>query len=167
MPTLTDYFGVPLECRIHGESWRPFLEEDAERETVLYGWFGHTVNVTDGRCTYLRAPARDHNRPLYRTLLNAATIARHCPTWLTAGAELGWFLPYTQCPVIRARAARPRSDRWGDTLLFDIASGHGQRCNLAETEREADYRRLLVRTMERIDAPVWQYERLGNGRRDR
>jgi len=54
MPTVCDYFGVPIPHAIHGESWRPVLEENApvQRRAALYGWFGQSVNLSDGRYTY-------------------------------------------------------------------------------------------------------------------
>ncbi len=77
------------------------------------------------------------------------------------GAELGHFLPYTDYPVIRAHAQRNRSPDWEDTMLYDIQNDYGQTANLAGTEAEAAYEQLLVETMAKMDAPAWQYERMG------
>ena len=46
---------------IHGKSLLPLLrgETDKLREAALYGVFGKTVNVTDGRYTYLKKPVTD------------------------------------------------------------------------------------------------------------
>jgi hypothetical protein len=76
-------------------------------------------------------------------------------------AELGHFVPYTDYPVIRARAHKPRSSEWAETLLYDLVSDYGQTTNLAGTEIEEAYERLLAATMRAVDAPQWQYERLG------
>ena len=39
---------------IHGASWKAILEDNAPavHEWALYGVYGQTVNVTDGRFTY-------------------------------------------------------------------------------------------------------------------
>jgi arylsulfatase A-like enzyme len=165
MPTLLDHFGVPLEHPIHGESWLPALEQNAplNRRAVLYGWFGQTINLTDGRHTYLRAPARPDNQPLYRYFLTPGNFSLRdvCPRSFYDGAELGDFLPYTDYPVIRAPVKYPRSTEWAETLLFDIEADYGQTENLAGSEREALYRELLAETMVEMDAPAWQFERVG------
>jgi arylsulfatase A-like enzyme len=165
MPTVLDYFQVPLQHQIHGESWKPMLEDNvpAKRSAVLYGWFGQSVNVTDGTCTYLRAPASADNQPLYRYFLTPGSFSLRdvCRKQFYDQAELGQFLPYTDYPVIRARAYRPRSPDWESTLLYDIQNDYAQTSNLAGTELEQAYEKLLIETMEAMDAPPWQYERLG------
>ena len=35
------------------------------RDAVLYGYYGLSVNMTDGKYTYLRAAAEEDNTPLY------------------------------------------------------------------------------------------------------
>ena len=61
MPTLLDYYNIPIRHPIHGASWKDILEGDgpARHEAVLYGWYGQTVNLTDGTHTYFRAPASE------------------------------------------------------------------------------------------------------------
>jgi arylsulfatase A-like enzyme len=166
MPTIMDYFGVPLEVGIHGESWKQVLENNApvEREAVLYGWYGQTINLTDGKHTYFRAPVREDNQPLYRYFLAPGTLSGRgdvCSKTFYEEATLGHFLPYTDYAVIRARVDRPRSSEWADTRLYDIESDYGQTVNLAGTEIEEQYERLLVSTMREVDAPSWQYQRVG------
>jgi len=165
MPTILDYFGVPIEHPIHGESWRPMLDRNApaQRQAVLYGWYGQTVNVTDGKHTYFRAPATDDNQPLYRYFLTpgAFSMRNVCGKGFYDQAELGPFLPYTDYPVIRSHVQRNRSEDWAETMLYDLATDYGQTVNLAGTPREETYERLLIETMAAMDAPAWQYERLG------
>jgi len=74
---------------------------------------------------------------------------------------LGNFLPYTDYPVIRAWAQMPRSAEWGETLLFDLKSDPAQTVNLAGTAAEAGLERLMVETLEALDSPPSQFERLG------
>jgi arylsulfatase A-like enzyme len=165
MPTLLDYFDVTLDHAIHGESWMPILEDTApaQRDAVLYGWFGQTVNVSDGRHTYFRAPEDEENQPLYRHFLTPGTFSHRevCDLAFYDEAELGHFLPYTDYPVIRARAHKRRSPDWQDTQLYDMEADPGQTQNLAGSEVEARYRTLLIETMRKMDAPPSQYERLG------
>ncbi len=165
MPTLLDYFGAPISHPIHGESWRNILEHNApaQRQAALYGWFGQTVNLTDGRYTYFRAPAHPDNQPLYRHFLTPGTFSFRdiCSPDFYDGAELDHWLPYTPYPVIRARASRPRRADWADTMLYCIETDYGQTTNLAGSEIEAHYARLLIEIMQKMDAPPSQFERLG------
>jgi len=168
-PTLLEYYGVaPAEVlghRIHGESWMPMLEANApaKRKAALYGWFGQTVNLTDGHCTYFRAPASADNAPLYRHFLTPGSFSMRdiCSQSFYQDAELGEFLPYTDYPVIRARVDRPRRQDWADTMLYDLDVDYAQTQDLADTAREAAYEALLVETMQEMDAPPSQYKRLG------
>ena len=167
MPTLLDYFGVALEHPIHGESWKPVLEANAptKRQAVLYGWFGQTVNLTDGIYTYFRAPV-ENNQPLYRYFLTPGSFSMRdvCHKSFYDGAELGLFLPYSDYPVIRAEAHKHCSPDWADTMLYNIGPDYGQTTNLAGTEIEQRYEALLSETMKAMDAPPSQYERLGLAR---
>ena len=165
LPTVMDYFGVERPANLHGESWRPALEDDAplSRRAALYGWHGQTVNVTDGRYTYLRAPASADNQPLYHYFLMPGGYSMRNPTPLSffEEATLDHFLPWMEYPVIRARVESPTSDEWKETLLFNIEEDYGQTHNLAGQEAETRYEGLMVETMQKLDAPAEQYERLG------
>lgn len=165
MPTLLDAFGVPLHHAIHGESWMPILQDnaDARREAALYGWFGQTVNLTDGYHTYFRGPASEENQPLFHYFLTPGTFSMRniAAKSFYDEAELGQFLPYTDYPVIRSRAHRQASPDWANTRLYDIQEDYGQTRDLTGTEMEARYVTLLVETLEAMDAPPSQYKRLG------
>ncbi len=165
MPTLLEYFGAPCNTPVHGHSWMDILVNNgpAKREAALYGWFGQTVNLSDGRHTYLRAPANEDNQPLYRHFITPTTYSQHdLPDFagFMQGAELGKFLPYTDCPVLRVPLQRKRSPEWAETMLFDLTEDHAQTNNLAGTDLEAKYEKLLINTMQQMDAPPSQYQRL-------
>lgn len=166
MPTMLDYFGISCPHPLHSESWKGILEHNAPaaRQAALYGWFGQTVNVTDGQYTYLRAPVREDNQPLYRHFLLPMTFSFRDVSYLSFlhGAELGQFLPYTEYPVIRAHVAdKPPGSNWAKTMLYDLDSDYGQTTNLTGTDIEQRYKALLRETMQAMDAPPSQFERLG------
>jgi arylsulfatase A-like enzyme len=165
MPTLLDYLGASHEHNIHGSSWRGILEknEPSAHRAVLYGWFGQTVNVTDGQYTYFRAPAREHNQPLYRHFLTPGSFSMRdvCPRSFYADVELNHFLPYTDYPVIRARVNRPRSLEWASSMLYDIVADYAQTTDLIGSPIEAQCESLLIEAMRRVDAPISQFGRLG------
>lgn len=167
MPTILDYHSVPCEAAIHGKGWQEILKHDGDgcRDVALYGWFGQTVNVTDGRHTYFRGPAREDNQPLWCHFLTPTTYSQHdMPDWgpHMSAAELGKFLPYVDYPVLRSRVTnQPRSPEWAQTMLFDIEADPGQTRNLAGGAIEKQFAALLAGALREHDSPPSQFERLG------
>lgn len=165
MPTLMDYFNVEIAHAIHGETLKDVWENDApvNREAAIYGWYGLPVNVTDGHFTYMRAAADESNAPLYMHYQIPTTYHYHNLPGprMFADAEFGQFLPYTEMPVIRSRAEMPRSPNVAQSQLFNIDNDPGQTENLIGTDVEAKFEELLRATMERMDAPPSQLQRLG------
>ncbi len=75
--------------------------------------------------------------------------------------QLGQFLPYTDLAVLRTRWNMNRWSTVKDTQLFNIESDPGQQHNLTGSDIESKYIELLRQTMQKMDAPAGQYERLG------
>lgn len=165
MPTVLDFYDVPFEHSIHGHSWKKILEENAPstREAVLYGAFGQTVNVTDGKYTYFRTPVREDNQPLFRYFLTPSSFNFHDHNGINFydQAELGHFLPYTDFPVIKSRVSKPRSLHSAYNRLYDLSNDYAQVNNLVDGVLSEEYQNILVSTMKQLDAPSWQFERLG------
>jgi arylsulfatase A-like enzyme len=165
MPTLLDYFDISGEYLVQGESWMEILYRNtpAKRRAALYGWFGQTINITDGKYTYFKAPISAENKPLYRYFLTPGTFSFRdmCSKDFYDQAKFGNFLPFTDYPCLRAEVNRPRSDEWAESMLFDIRSDYGQLDNLTNTKIEQKYIALLHKTMEEMEAPDWQFDRVG------
>ncbi len=165
MPTVLDYCDLSIKHALHGYSWRKILEDNTTslRDAALYGAFGHTVNITNGKFTYFRAPARENNQPLFRYFLTPSSFGfhDHKGSEFYDQAELGNFLSYTDFPVIKARANKPRGSLYADNGLYDLTADYPQKNNLAGGSLEEEYKNLLISTMKRLDAPIWQFERLG------
>jgi arylsulfatase A-like enzyme len=161
-PTLLEHFGLSWEHPIHGTSWWPALRDPgaACRDYALYGWHGSTVNVTDGRCSYLRA-ANAENEPLYQYGCMPGNYDHYWPRSSFASIDAGRFLPYTDMPVFRLPVHQPTRPFVSETLLFDRETDSQQERNLAGTEFESRYIELLIRAMRESDAPAEQYQRLG------
>ena len=161
-PTLLEYFGQGWDHPIHGQSWWPLLNDPqaSGRDYALFGWFGSTVNVTDGRYTYLRE-ANEANEPLYQYGCMAGNYDHWWPRTSFASIEAGRFLPYTDMPVFRLPMHHARTPFVSDTLLYDRQTDPAQEHNLAGTPLEITYIELLERAMRESDAPAEQYQRLG------
>jgi arylsulfatase A-like enzyme len=160
--TILDAAGVPDDARDdrHSRSLRPLLrgETDTHREYALYGYWGSSVNVTDGEYTYLHPCEADVDATVYST---------------TQMDAYGWFtppepkdaavaeLPYADAPVWRFDA--PSHARQDDAMLFHVREDPGQETEVGdERPGEVDRMRdLLARGLRELDAPDGQFARLG------
>ncbi|HET7572633.1 MAG TPA: sulfatase-like hydrolase/transferase [Gaiellaceae bacterium] len=162
--TVLDALGVPSTGGPHSRSLLPLArgETDAHRDAVLYGWFGGSVNVTDGRRTYFH-PGRAGERV---SAHSTSFLGTHPPdAWfrrppLPGAAESGAFLPYTDAPVWRYDGgAWPQAER---PELYDVEADPDQLDDLAGrgSPEEERLRGLLARELALLDVPHAQLERL-------
>ena len=171
LPTVCEHFGVKPPEPIHGRSWWPIVNENESngREYCLYGWHGSSVNVTDGKYTYLRAPATEENRPLYIYGIQPNTFHHIWNPEHVRKLEAGRYLPYVDGNVWRFEGGGRRLPLITDNLLYDLDTDHAQQNNLAaaapgeEDDLEQYYIDLLKRALREHDAPAEQNVRLGIG----
>jgi arylsulfatase A-like enzyme len=165
--TVLDAADVPGADRDdrHSRSLRPLLrgEVDTHRDWALYGYWGSSVNVTDGTHTYLHPCDPEVDAAVH------STTQMDAYGWFTPpepkDAEVG-SVPYADRPVWRFEA--PSHARQDDPMLFDVGADPGQRTDLAADRSEAveRMRGLLEAVLGELDAPAGQYERLAlDGRR--
>ncbi len=77
MPTVLDAFGIAVPPEVRGASLLPVLHRDqAAREACIYGQFGGSVNVTDGRHSYFRYPAPDNGEQAFSLYADAHAHAQ-------------------------------------------------------------------------------------------
>jgi arylsulfatase A-like enzyme len=163
--TILEALDADVPANVHSQSFLPLLEGEADehRDWALYGYWGSSINVTDGRYTYLRPCDPEVETDCYSTtMMNARQFS--VPNRPKTDAEAGDFLPYTDSPVWRFSAPSIRQNE--EPLLFDTADDPEQRSNLAgdagDASGEADRMRdLLVDALDALDAPEKQYARLG------
>jgi hypothetical protein len=168
-PTLAGYFGAPFTHPVHGHSFLDIAAKNAptRHACALYGWYGKTANITDGRFTLFQPPARRENDPLFQYFLTPTRYHRLFAAETFRHAELGMFLPHAGVPVLRTPG--PPRGEFGfleelfEGRLYDIVADYRQERNLwAEEPRERErLQELLVAEMRRVDAPDEQYDRLG------
>ncbi|MYE83988.1 MAG: hypothetical protein F4X36_19510 [Gammaproteobacteria bacterium] len=127
------------------------------------GWGGSPFLFSSATNCRRRAAARADNAPLF--MHYQVPTSYHFHSLPGAGmfrdAEFGSFLPYTDMPVVRTRSGMRRTDIVADSQLFHLGNDPGQTRNLVGKPAEARYVDLLRRSMERVDAPPSQFERLG------
>jgi arylsulfatase A-like enzyme len=169
MPTFLDYFGVPVPPYLHGTSLRPALEADNPvHDSIIYGYFGMALNVTDGRCTYFRNPIAE-STTLYAYTAMPTTFHNFMSRDDLAQAQMGRFLGHTyNIPVYRVpQQGRPPhrhsvTEPWTPIHeLFDIITDPAQEHPLTDPDRERHYCDRIRAHLDRAHAPEGHIERLG------
>lgn len=136
----------------------------------MFGYFGGTVNVTDGRFTYHRVPPDLRRQEIYPYTALPTHIMMPFSVEELADARLARLLPFTkgakvmQVPVIERS---PMSDRYGpgalledETRLYDLAADPGQATPLQDAATGARLVGSMQRLMAANHAPPEAFERL-------
>jgi len=160
--TILDALGIDSQEPTHSHSLMPLIHgrTDAVREWALYGYWGSSVNVTDGRYTYLHPCDPDVPAACFSTSqMNAHSW--FVPPSPEPSVESGEWLPYTDATVWRYEA--PSIGRHEKPMLFDVRSDPGQTTDLAGDEQDVEREMcsLLTKALGELGAPDQQYERLG------
>ncbi|MFB6227203.1 MAG: sulfatase-like hydrolase/transferase [Halobacteriales archaeon] len=157
--TILEAMDAPVPENVHGRSLLPVLagDTDEHRDWALYGYWGSTVNVTDGQYTYFR-PSHGDTAHCYSTeMMNVHRWFQ--PRDPEFDAEVG-ELPYTDAPVWRWEA--PASTRNGGPRLYDTGADPRQKDNLAGENSAAEDRLcgLMIEALDELAAPDHLYDRL-------
>lgn len=159
-PTVLDAMGVTPDAP-HGRSLNPLLTDAAtdHREYVLYGYWGSSINVTDGQYTYHHPASGDVEPKCYSTTM--MNPVRWFETDTPKDDASPAKVPYADCPVW----AYPGDShvRNSDPLLFDTEADRNQERDLREEQPEQliRMREALIDRLHQLDAPSEQYDRLG------
>jgi hypothetical protein len=163
MPTVLSWHGVDIPESVQGRPWQHLLAAPAggeeHHDTVLFGYWGKTINITDGKYQYTRVPdpqkpRYDHTAMPLRYMGADADALRH--------AELGDFLPTANgVPVYRVKFPGsdggehvPREDLLADLSLEDPAASP-----VRDPELHAKWEGRLREAMRRHDVPETEFER--------
>lgn len=180
-PTILGVFGVDmgmLHYPIHGKDLMPLLtgETDRIRDGILYGYYGKSVNYTDGKYTYLRAAKNEQNRPLYVYTAIPTTLRQYYGVGcikLEDYKKIGTGkLAYTDYPVYKIPADiinfqnpsqeySKRSKYNSTSCLYDLEKDYQQKHPIHDEALEAKYIAALRKSMKEHQAPEEQYRRLG------
>lgn len=180
-PTILNQFGVDMtqmHYSIHGKDLTPVLmgRTDRVRDGVIYGYFGKSVNYTDGHYTYLRAARDESNRPLYVYTAMPTTLRQYYGVGCISPEDYSKIqfghLPYTDYPVYKIPAdiidfKNPsqeygrRSEHNAKTCLYDLETDYEQKYPLRDPKVEARCLKGLRQCMDACQAPAEQFERLG------
>ena len=161
--TLLEAGGIDGPGTTHSRSLMPLLrgETETHREWALYGYWGSSVNVTDGRYTYLHPTRDDGELYCYSTSMMNHYGSQFDPMTPKTDAEGGRYLPYTDTPVWRWPAEPHR--RHDEPMLFDTRADPDQTRDLVGTDPDTTdrMRGLLTAGLEALEAPPEVGDRLG------
>ncbi|MDF3002356.1 MAG: sulfatase [Bacillota bacterium] len=181
-PTMLETYGVPLSnCRnkIHGKSLYPLLkrEQDKVRNQIIFGIFGKTVNMFDGRYLYMRSKAQPENEPLniYGSMMAVLNNYIGLDTMQKEDIdriETGRYLSWTNYPVYKVPAQychwtgnslafHSINNFVPGNLLFDLSQDYQQENPIKDEGLEAECIEKLRRCMVEHDSPEDQFVRLG------
>ncbi len=171
MPTFLDYYGAPVPPHLHGRSIRPAIEANEKiHDSIIYGYFGMALNLTDGRYTYFRNPVQAESTVHAYTAMPSGHHV-FLPRENLADAELGRFLGHTyNIPIykIPMKGHAPHRHGVADGAayepmheIYDLAADPGQDHSVQDTELESRFCEDLRAHLERVKAPAEQRARLG------
>jgi arylsulfatase A-like enzyme len=179
-PTIAEHHGIKeddIANPLHGKNLFPLMEGKKEkvRDALIYGVFGKSVNVYDGRYTFLKCPENSDNLPLnlyasMPTSFNQYYGQSTIKDFKTI--ETGRFLEWTDFPVYKipassvhfldvTQAFATRNKYHEQDYLFDLETDYTQDHNIEDAELISNMTDLLIRTMKEHDSPEEQFTRLG------
>ncbi len=159
-PTILEYFGLPIPAEVQGHSLRRAVESDAPvRRYALFGYFGASLGITDGRWAYLRAP-QDDTVPVLEYTLMPTRIVNFTPPQVLQQAVLHPPFSFTRnCPVLCYPGMVSQKMQTGTSLLFDLAADPKQQQPLAAAQVVERLSDAMASLMRENDAPPELYQR--------
>lgn len=164
--TLLEFFSRPLPPDMQGKPLGDTVRNDTPvHESILFGYFGGSVNVTDGRRLYMRGPVSPQNLPLYEYTLAPARMGSRIDVGELKGMELHAPFGFTKdCATLKIPARQDNvfsnPYRYG-SRLYDLEKDPGQKQPLEDIESEYMLVQEMIRLMKETEAPPEQYERMG------
>lgn len=167
-PTLLDVFGFERDRETTGHSLLPLLREDRKlREVALYGIFGGSINVTDGRYTYFHYPADMSGNGVFEYTLMPTHMNRMFPVEQLKGATLGRAFDFTQgvrplrIPALRSSERPELNGGFLDarSMLFDLATDYSQNHRIEAPAVVERLKAAAIEVMKRHDVPQEVFER--------
>jgi hypothetical protein len=162
--TMPDALEADPTPNVHSRSLMPILtgEQSIHRDWTLYGYWGLSITIADGRYTYFQPSVRDVPAEAYSTMM----IQMAPWDWFQSpvphmDAEGGRFLPYADSPVWKS--SMPSQWRHDVPMLFDVVNNLMQENDLARTgdANEQRMKDMLIDALNVMQAARSQYTRLG------
>ncbi len=181
-PTIAEHHGMKdseFPHPVHGKSLFPLFEgkERKLRDAVIYGIFGKSVNIYDGRYTFFKCPENPDNLPLNIYTSMPTSIRQYyglstIKDFKVQAVDTGRFLKWIDFPVYKmsaesillhdpTQAFTTRNEYHEQDYLFDLENDYSQECNIEDPELKNRMIDLLSKVMKDHDSPDEQFIRLG------
>ena len=173
MPTLLDMAGINIPKDVTGYSLMPlFQSQKSNRDSVIFGYYGAAVNISDGRYSYFHYPTAAGAENLYEYTLMPTRMTTRFSIRDLVGATLFPSFAFTKgVPILRLKPKTDENDEplevqgmnfadW-QSQLFDLTEDPNQINPLDEPEIIRDLQEKIIRNMIRLDAPKESYARFG------
>jgi arylsulfatase A-like enzyme len=162
MPTFMECHGAEPPAHLHGKSVCALLDGQAtHHQTVLFGYFGKDINLTNGRYTYCRQAAPDS------FLFKHTAMPTGARGWFDreslAQAEYGVFLKHAgNVPHMRLKTPSHWHHNAPDfNPIYDLSIDPHQQEAIRERDLEHQLESKMKQVLSDFDAPACQYERMG------
>jgi arylsulfatase A-like enzyme len=172
--TILHFFSVPVGKHMQGGDLRTIVEQNRNiHESLLFGYFGMHVNITDGRYVYMRSAVNQENQPLYQYTLMPMHISKLMSKEELKQADPTLYLQFMftdNTPLLRIpvdeRYDKRRYFKYSDhikygNLLFDLKNDPNQTNPITDKDVEDRLLKMMKDLMQANDAPLEQYTRLG------
>jgi hypothetical protein len=161
--TILEALDAPPTPNVHSRSLMPLVRgaQAVHRDWSIYGYWGSSINISDGRYTYFQPCDRSMPAEAHSTMMvMMAPWDWFQPPVPHMDAEGGRFLPYTESPVWRYSI--PSQSRHHGPMLYDVQEDPMQASDLAGNGDPSEQRMkdLLISALDSLQAPRSQYRRL-------
>ena len=163
-PTILEFFNIKKPKTMEGNVLKGTIESDIKvRDVALFGYHGGSVNVTDGRYVYMRAPAKPENEPLFEYTLMPTNGDNFFSINELKTIELAEPFKFTKkCKTMKINPmdTSTRFSYLYGSFLFDLQNDPTQENPIEDPQIEKEMIKHLIDLMKKNDAPKEQYERL-------
>ena len=161
-PTLLEFFGARIPKDMQGSPLKKAYHQHQDmRDAALYGFFGNSLCLTDGRYTYFRAPQKPEIQAQYTLMPTLMDDRMEVET--LRNAELAGPFSFTKgMKVLKVtRNTTRKIPSMPYDLLFDLKNDPQQRHNLIDYNLRARLCVRMKKAMKDNDAPEEAYARYG------
>lgn len=170
MPTILDYNQLSIPKTVTGKSLRNVVEESKDcHQYALYGVHGLSVNLFDGRYTYMRGGRKD--KKIYEYTTSLTTIRNWLGKEQASEIQAGYFLEDVNFPVycvpVEKNAIVAEPIYVNEDHLFDIKKDYAQVCDITEESLIKKMEEKMIFALKENKAPAYQFDRLELNKDDR
>lgn len=158
-PTICSIFNLDIDERVQGIN----LFSDSKRDSLVYGYFGQSVGITDGEYTLFQGIEKTEDLYHY----SASLTKRKGYHVNFSEIETGHFLKHTQCPVYKVPISYNKLEN-SSVIIDEIFTSECYRNEditqgkvIESLEINNMLKTKLVEQMINLEVPVEQFSRLG------